>query len=601
MKKKNLIVLAATAVIATLTFFAINSRASSDVDRDAIVEYASSHFNDGKGLCAEFASDAINNGGVSCWSQSASVLRSQLLNSGLGEEYVLPLESDGSVRIGDYPGLVEEGDLVFYHCSGCNDGRPYIHVVVCANSSSDEMYLRAYSHNRANSGSSTYRYNTRCYACGSIVDTVSVYHFDTGHDPEGCIDSVSYDGKLHIYGWAFDRDTSEPIRCRATLGGPDGSGAYTVDIRADGYRDDVAAVYGIQELCGIAYECELPDYLTGTQDVYVYAMNDFGEGDNVLLGIEQIDIQHAVNLSVNEKNADITCGDTANIGFHFSGVGIHSVSYELSEKNIADFSIDSVDWSSCSGSGMLTPKTSGSTDLTIKLCDETGNILAQEAVSITVSGHEGCASMSESYIELKPGDSSDLTMYFEVQGARTIQPALDENIVNIKYGPCGTNSLPMTVTALNEGTTTISFSIIDMFGKELARTSFEVCVKSPASDEATRSEGPDADEYTPADPSTGDSMTEEPSAECPDTEYTAAENSEQVAPEDPTADAVVDAIPKSPAQDEMYEDPAFIQKCRKYYETLKRIYGKLHFREWYEKYIVSGVISKETIINYFKE
>lgn len=597
MKKKNIITLAITAVIGALSIFAMDTKASSNIDRDKIVGYASTHYNDGKGLCSEFASDSINATGIDCWSQSASVLRSQLLNSNLGNEYILPLESDGTVKIGDYPGLVEEGDLIFYHCSGCNDGRPYIHVVVAANNSSDEMYLRAYSHNRANSGASIYHYNTHCYACGSLVDTVSVYHFNTGHDPEGCIDSVSYsEGMLHINGWAFDRDTDESIRCRATIGGPDGSGAYTVDIRADGYRDDVASVYGVQNLCGIAYECELPDYLIGTQDVYVYAMNDFGDGDDILLGVEQVDIQHTVNLAVENKNIDLTCGDTTSIEFNFSGEGIHSISYEFSENNIANFSMDSVDWNSCTGSGTLTTITSGSTDLVIKLCDDSGNILANETVAITVSGREGYASMSETYIELEPGESADLTMYFETHGGRTIKPSLDDSIVNIKYASCGTNNLPMTITALNEGTTTVNFSIVDFFGKELAQTSFDVSVKSQSSDDTPVQE----------DSATEDSNTPNAQVDAEPIEYQTSEDipaseTEQTATEVITPDSENEIIEDTPSQEVNLDDPVFIEKCRKYYGIFKRIYGKLHFKEWYQKYIASGLISKETIINYFNE
>lgn len=106
MRKNRKNVIAAAAVVAigvgVASIFGLKSRASERFDRDACINYASEHYDDGKGLCSEFASDALEAAGLNCWSRSASSLHAQLMESGLGEEYIIPLESNGTVRIGNY-------------------------------------------------------------------------------------------------------------------------------------------------------------------------------------------------------------------------------------------------------------------------------------------------------------------------------------------------------------------------------------------------------------------------------------------------------------------------------------------------------------------
>ena len=142
----------------------------------ASLAYAKQHWNDGKGLCAEFVSDCLKAGGISAWSRSCTALRTQLKSLRKGTLYKIPLEADRSIKASKYVGKLAAGDVVFYYCPGCTDGRPYIHAVL-SNGMDANGYMKAYSHNSANSGTSKYRYSSRCYSCGTKISHAYVYHF----------------------------------------------------------------------------------------------------------------------------------------------------------------------------------------------------------------------------------------------------------------------------------------------------------------------------------------------------------------------------------------------------------------------------------------
>ncbi len=156
-------------------------------DEDAALAYAAEHWNDGKGLCAEFVSDCINQGGCDAWSTGATSLMAQLKETGMGSVYELPMTFSGNaayVKMSDCGNVLVPGDPVFYYCDSCNDGKAYnIHVVLCNGMDSDG-YMKAYSHNNANDGSSKYAYGRYCYDCGSEIDGIYVFHFENSSSSE---------------------------------------------------------------------------------------------------------------------------------------------------------------------------------------------------------------------------------------------------------------------------------------------------------------------------------------------------------------------------------------------------------------------------------
>lgn len=125
---------------------------------------------------------------------------------------------------------------------------------------------------------------------------VSLYHaknyeVQTSHNPAGAIDSVTGGtGSVAVSGWAFDEDAlSEALDIHVYIGGPAGSGAPCYIIKANKERADVSNVY--PEAGKYHGYCEtLETDRTGTQDIYIYAINK-GGGYNTLLGYKTVTIK----------------------------------------------------------------------------------------------------------------------------------------------------------------------------------------------------------------------------------------------------------------------------------------------------------------------
>ena len=91
-------------------------------------------------------------------------------------------------------------------------------------------------------------------------------------------------GAVHVYGWAIDPNTPEPIDVHVYIGGPAGSNAESFALRADVARTDVAATYGWAGP-NHGFDHRITTTRRGSQPVYVYAINSPGyPGQNVLLG-----------------------------------------------------------------------------------------------------------------------------------------------------------------------------------------------------------------------------------------------------------------------------------------------------------------------------
>ena len=189
MKKKIIaflmVLIMSACFLPALTMVATEAKVKAAVsyDREKALNYAASHWNDGKGLCAEFVSNAINAGGISksaAWSKGCTTLRGKLVNSGLGTEYEISLKSDMSIKASDYEGKLSPGDIIFYYCPGCLniDKCPYIHAVLYAGMDSSG-YAKCYSHNNANNASKRYYYSKKCYSCGTAIKKAYVFHFNT--------------------------------------------------------------------------------------------------------------------------------------------------------------------------------------------------------------------------------------------------------------------------------------------------------------------------------------------------------------------------------------------------------------------------------------
>ena len=139
------------------------------------LSYAAKNWNNGVGLCADFASKCIQAGGINVYSPRCIDLYNAL-NGTYGTSHKLKLTggTNGSIRMSDNLGKVDKGDLIFYFCNIC---KTYTHVVVC-NGANEEGYIQDYAHNKAHNGQKrTYTY----YHCG--YDNWTLYSIDLDEGP----------------------------------------------------------------------------------------------------------------------------------------------------------------------------------------------------------------------------------------------------------------------------------------------------------------------------------------------------------------------------------------------------------------------------------
>ncbi len=125
--------------------------AAKSYNPNGALKYASEHWDDGKGLCAEFVSDCLKAGGVNdTYEKMVSNLYNSLKNNGWGIAYKLTLTdgTSGRIALADNVGKVEAGDPIFYYCNIC---KTFTHAVLC-NGADESGYLRDYAHNNPHNG-----------------------------------------------------------------------------------------------------------------------------------------------------------------------------------------------------------------------------------------------------------------------------------------------------------------------------------------------------------------------------------------------------------------------------------------------------------------
>ncbi|MBE6915877.1 MAG: hypothetical protein E7471_04510 [Ruminococcaceae bacterium] len=141
------------SVVASSTL-TVSAAATYDVGK--AMNYAANHWNDGKGLCAEFVSNCVQAGGLniktmlgtkSCW--DAIINKTGLSGKNL------TLNSQGYVTKGNNGSLLAKGDVVIQWCYTCNL-RP--HILICGGYDS-KGYATFYAHNGA-LNNRIYRFST---------------------------------------------------------------------------------------------------------------------------------------------------------------------------------------------------------------------------------------------------------------------------------------------------------------------------------------------------------------------------------------------------------------------------------------------------------
>lgn len=114
-----------------------------------------------------------------------------------------------------------------------------------------------------------------------------------GKSPQGSFDVARSEkpGTVLVSGWAFDEDNrSAPVDIHIYIGGEAGSGARGYLISANQEREDVGTSFpGIGNYHG--FRQELSTTLTGSQEVYAYAIDLESNQSNILLGHKTVVIE----------------------------------------------------------------------------------------------------------------------------------------------------------------------------------------------------------------------------------------------------------------------------------------------------------------------
>ena len=179
---KKLISVIFALVFAISTVSVLSVTASATETKSAVypystsdaLSYAAKNWNNGKGMCADFASKCIQAGGINVYKPRCVDLFNAL-NGIHGTAYKLKLTggTNGSIRMADNEGKVGKGDLIFYFCNIC---KTYTHVVVC-NGANSAGYVQDYAHNKAHNGrKQTYTYGH----CGTSNWTMYSIVLDKG-------------------------------------------------------------------------------------------------------------------------------------------------------------------------------------------------------------------------------------------------------------------------------------------------------------------------------------------------------------------------------------------------------------------------------------
>ncbi len=165
MKKKILsIILCIACVTGLMPAFGTGVSASNKgYSSVKALSYAQKNWNNGRGLCADFASKCIAAGGVNVYGSTVSDLFYKL-DGTYGKAYKLTLTNGtkGRISMSANSGKLKAGDPVFYYCNNC---KSFEHVVIC-NGANSEGYCQDYAHNKAHNGKKTtysYVHDGGCY------------------------------------------------------------------------------------------------------------------------------------------------------------------------------------------------------------------------------------------------------------------------------------------------------------------------------------------------------------------------------------------------------------------------------------------------------
>lgn len=303
-KKMTAVMLTIIIILSSLVFSSVSAEATQDRTYnfstnynltgnpvDDIVSVAMAQQNRTKASmgyteawCADFVGDCADLAGLSYAIPRAGycgTLWDNIINSG-GYEVTSP----------------QKGDIIFYYCTASycpNSGAPWVHVGIMTSSLSS---IEGNSGGKVTAKSTITYTDTNGHTYGHAGSNSVIvkylrpkYKDEPNHNPIGVLDGVSAgNGVVDINGWAFDEDDMySQLEINVYIGGAadDINAEPHGNIWANIYRPDVNNIYGCGEHHG--FGATISTSKTGTQEVYVYALNVM-EGVNILLGHKSVNI-----------------------------------------------------------------------------------------------------------------------------------------------------------------------------------------------------------------------------------------------------------------------------------------------------------------------
>lgn len=366
------------------------SGAVSAYDPQVALQFASEHWNDGKGLCAEFVSRCLNAGGCDSFNRSCTALVGILRKRTDCTEYTIYMNEDRSVSMSNYLDKLAPGDPLFYHCSFQNN---YQHAILCNGMDANGL-LRAYAHNLANDGSRAIYYGLFCPECGcASIDYLTAFHFDTT-PPE-------------ITAWFSEKKQGNETENFLT-GSPyylcyclkdKNSGKLLDNFRIEDYRITAEVKYPDGSLlCSHTYQNDsnwLPVYFS-SPGTYSYRVSVSGKNfSDEIIGEVSVE-RNPITLTAKKNEISFVNANSPSetIEFAVNGFAAEQLTLIIRENDPVDaFSAVTESFSSGKAVISVSPLAVGSGSFEAELLGaSSGEVLASAAVSVSVAGKKAAVS-----------------------------------------------------------------------------------------------------------------------------------------------------------------------------------------------------------------
>lgn len=284
--------------------------------------------------------------------------------------------------------IPQKGDLICFLWNPNDKNRRYDHVGIVSGYSNGTVYY--IDGNTGGTGSWRTNYVKTDHSTSRTSPYITAYlrpnygGFSADNLPIGRVDAISgLEKSIFIDGWAFDEDVpSKQLEIHIYVGGPAGSpNASGYRIIANKERRDVNAVYGKGIYHGFNETISVDK--TGTQEVYVYAINA-NSGNHKLLGSYSIYIKRENKINFPTRTITLNEGETKTISFTFQGDGIYTLSLERSNGNVST-SWGKVDWAVPKANFSITGLKAGTTSLNVWFQDSNGKNYFKDTVTVKVN------------------------------------------------------------------------------------------------------------------------------------------------------------------------------------------------------------------------